>query len=130
MAGHDGDLGEMEDALPSLTAYVAEHATPDFVCVLVPMPPTPAITYPGVDGVARAFGDWGETFSSLRAVLERVVESEAHMVLLVEQIGVTRHGDVEVSQPSAIVWEFRDGGVARAEFHLDRAEALRVAGLA
>ena len=35
-----------------------------------------------------------------------------------------------MSQPSAMLFEFNDAGqIARAEFHLDRVEALRVAGL-
>jgi ketosteroid isomerase-like protein len=126
----DGDLGEMEDALPALTAFVAQFADPRFVCAMVPLPPTPAVTYPGVEGLARAWRDWGETFSSLRAVLSEVRESESHIVLLVDQIGITRHDAVEVRQPSAMVWEFSGGRLLRAEFHLDQTQALRVAGVA
>ncbi len=129
LMGPAGDLGEMAEALPQLSAYVTEYAAPEFQCAMVPVPPTPPVVYDGVGGLQRAWDDWGETFTSLRAVLDDVRESESHIVLLVEQIGITRHGGVQVTQPSAMVWEFRGGQVVRAEFHLDRAEALRVAGL-
>jgi ketosteroid isomerase-like protein len=42
----------------------------------------------------------------------------------VRQIGTTRHGGVEIAQPSAAVWKFRDGRLVRLEFHLDREEAM------
>lgn len=125
----DGDMGEMRDTLPMLSAFLREHAAPDFVCAMVPLPPTPEVTYPGVDGLERAWEDWGGAFESLRAEAEEIIESDAHVVMLVKQIAVTRHGGVEISQPSAIVWALAGERVARVEFHLDQAAALRAGGL-
>jgi len=51
------------------------------------------------------------------------------VALFVNQIAVTKHGSVEISQPSAMLWLFRDELVARLEFHLDREAALRAGGL-
>jgi ketosteroid isomerase-like protein len=125
------DLGDMRDALPALTEFLSVAATPDFTCVMVPLPPTPEVEYPGVEGVSRAWSDWGEAFETLRAELEEVREAERHIVILVTQIAVTRHGGVEIRQPSAMVFAFDDAGrVTRAEFHLDQDAALRAAGLA
>jgi hypothetical protein len=50
-------------------------------------------------------------------------------VILVNQVAITRHDRVEISQPSAMVLEFAGEQVSRLEFHLDRNAALRAAGL-
>ncbi len=60
--------------------------------------------------------------------MEAVEEVGENVLTLVNQVGTTRHG-VEVEQPSAAVWKFRDGLLARVEFHLDRERARESAGL-
>ena len=129
LRGDGPDMGAMQDAVPLLTAFLSKFAAPDFVCVMVPIPPTPGVAYPGVDGLRRAWDDWGGTFASVRAEFEEILESNAHLVMLVKQIAVTRHGGVELTQPSAMVWSFEAGRVARLEFHLDRGAALRAGEL-
>jgi hypothetical protein len=88
-----------------------------------------ALVYPGVDGVVAAWNDYGGAFERVGAKLTGIVESDTHGVLMVDQTGTTRHGGVEISQPSAMVFEFEGDGLRRVEFHLDQAEALRVAGV-
>ena len=124
-----GDLGYMEETLPQLTALAAELAAPDFVCVLAGIPPTPEQEFPGVEGIARAWSDYGAAWEKVRAELEEVRETDDHIVLLVTQVATTRHQGVEISQPSAMVFAFEDGRLTRLEFHLDRAHALRRAGI-
>jgi hypothetical protein len=124
------DLGSMDDALPAMTGFLSQTAAPDFVCVMEGGPSSFDISYPGVDGLAKAWGEWGEAFATVRAELEGVRESDRHFVILVNQIATTRHDGVDISQPSALVFEFNDQGqVTRAEFHLDQAAALRRAGI-
>jgi hypothetical protein len=125
------DLGDMHEALPALTQFLSEVATPDFRCVMVPLPPTPEVVYEGVNGVTEAWGDWGEAFETVRAELEEIREAERYLVLMVTQVAVTRHGGVEIRQPSAMVFAFDESGrrVERAEFHLDQEAALKAAGL-
>ncbi|MEJ7876715.1 MAG: nuclear transport factor 2 family protein [Solirubrobacterales bacterium] len=125
----DRDMGEMETTLPVLAEYLRLFAASSFVCAMVPTPPTPAIEYEGVDGVVSAWRDWGAAFASVRAEAEDLFRSEDATVLFVNQIAVTRHGGVEMTQPSAMLWVFEDGLVARLEFHLDREAALRAGGL-
>ena len=127
--GADGELGSMQESLPMLSAALEPLASPDFVCVMQPLPPTPAQTYEGVEGVAQAWSDYGGAFEDVSGRLEEVLESDDHMVFLVDQVARTRHGGVEISQPSAMLIEFDGGEVARMEFHLDRALALQRAGL-
>lgn len=129
MVKDGNDLGYMEEALPQLTAFISEIAAPDFVCVMVGAPPAPEAIYHGIDGIAEAWSDWGEAFEKVRAELEEVRESDDHIVVLVKQIAVTRHQGVEITQPSAMVFAFEAGRLARLEFHLDRDAALRSAGI-
>jgi len=127
--GEGNAVGRMEDALPVLMEFLSAFATPDFVCVMAGLPPTPPTTHPGVEGVAEAWADFSEAFESVRADLQEVLESDSGMVVLVNQVAVTRHGGVEITQPSAMLWAFEEGLVARLEFHLDQEAALRAAGL-
>ncbi len=129
LAGEERDLGYMHESLPALTAFAREYAAPDFSCAMAGLPPTPPVEWPGVEGIARAWEDYGGAFEGVRAKLLEIRESDTHVVVVVDQRAKTRHGGVELSQPSAMVYEFGDGQVKRIEFHLDRAEALRVAGL-
>ena len=125
----DRDMGEMERTLPPLTNYLRLFAASSFVCAMVPLPPTPAVEYEGVDGVADAWRDWGAAFASVRAEAEDLYQSGDATILFVNQIAVTRHGGVEMTQPSAMLWLFEDGLVTRLEFHLDREAALRAGGI-
>jgi ketosteroid isomerase-like protein len=129
MAGDDGDLGYMHESLPALTAFAREFAAPDFTCVMAGLPPAPPTTFEGVEGIETAWQDYGSAFEGVRARLVEIRESDDHTVVIVDQQAKTRHGGVEISQPSAMVFAFDGERVRRVEFHLDRAEALRVAGL-
>lgn len=129
LAGEDSDMGYMRDWLPALTAFAREFAAPGFECVMRGLPPTPALRWPGVEGIEKGWEDYGSAFEGVRIRMADIRESETHVAVIVEQSVTTRHGGVELSQPSAMVFEFSGDRVKRVEFHLDRAEALRVAGL-
>ena len=125
-----GDSGiSMDETLPGLVAFVEQFATPDFVCLMAGLPPTPPIVHPGIEGLAEGWGDYRDAFAGLRVRLIEIRESAEHIVAVVDQLATTRHGGVEISQPSAMVVAFEGHRVARVEFHLDRAAALRAAGL-
>ena len=129
LGGDGNDLGRMEDSLPVLAEFLSALATPDFVCVMAGLPPTPPTLHPGIEGLASAWADYGGAFETVRAELQEILESDSHLVVLVNQVGITRHGGVEISQPSAMLFAFEGGRVGRIEFHLDQAQALRIAGL-
>jgi ketosteroid isomerase-like protein len=120
---------DMEAAVPMLAQFLSAFAAPGFVCVMHALPPTPPTTYPGVEGLEKGWADYAETFETVRADFKEIVDSEGGLVILVDQIATTRHGGVEMSQPSAMVFRFEAGRVTRLEFHLDHAEALRSAGV-
>jgi ketosteroid isomerase-like protein len=125
----DRNMGEMDEILPALQDYLQLFARSDFVCAMVPNPPARVAEYPGVGGLAEAWGDWGETFESVRADADELREGEDAVILFVTQFAVTKHGGVEMTQPSAMLWLFEDGLVRRLEFHLDRRAALAAGGM-
>jgi ketosteroid isomerase-like protein len=80
----------------------------------------------GREGLQATWADWLETFSRVTLEMESVEEIGDSVITFVNQVGTTRHG-VDVEQPSAAVWKFRDGKLARVEFHLDRDMARKSA---
>ena len=125
----DRSMGDLDQVLPVLDGYLRSFAAPGFVCAMVPIPPGPVAEYEGVDGVTRAWRDWGETFETIRADAEEIRQSEDAVALFVNQIAVTKHGGVEMTKQSAMVWLFENDLVRRLEFHLDREAAIGAGGL-
>ncbi len=74
--------------------------------------------FQGREGLQATWADWLDTFTRVRLEMEAVEEVGDNVITFVNQTGTTRHG-VDVAQPSAAVWKFRDGRLARIEFHLD-----------
>ncbi|MGI9020736.1 MAG: nuclear transport factor 2 family protein [Solirubrobacterales bacterium] len=128
MAKGDG-LVYMDEAVPALTEFVREFAAPEFSCTMHGLPPTPPTTFRGIDGFQRGWEDYASAFERVRAELYEIRESPEHLVVLVNQVAVTRHGGVEMTQPSAIVFAFEGDRIFGVEFHLDHAAALRAGGL-
>lgn len=124
-----GAVPEGADSLSAVREYLAACAVPDFVCIMQPIPPTPPQVHRGLEGFDAAWSDYGGAFETMRIEFEEVLESEEHIVSFGNQIATTRHGGVEISQPSALLFAFEDGLVSRIEFHIDRDAALRAAGL-
>jgi ketosteroid isomerase-like protein len=111
-------IGRMADGIESI-------ATDDFTCGMVAFDVTQEFT--GAQGVKAAWGDWLEPYSELRFHIQEIREIGENVLMVVDQVGITRHDGVEVEQPSAAVWKFRDGLLHRVEFHLDRRAAERSA---
>jgi ketosteroid isomerase-like protein len=125
----DPSRWDTRNSLPALREFLEQVAAPDFVCVMRGLPPTPPTTRPGLEGFDESWRDYGETFESLRIELEEFHDAPDHLVTFATQIATTRHGGVEIRQPSAMAFAFEGGLVKRVEFHLDRDEALRSAGI-
>lgn len=86
-----------------------------------------AASFQGISGLHEAWADWLEAFAEVRFRVEDMKAVGENVVTFGTQIGTTRHGGVEIEQPSAAVWKFHDGRIQRVEFHLDRETALRSA---
>jgi hypothetical protein len=128
LADDNRDLGEMIEMARKLTSVVCPFATPDFECLMAPLPPTPPVTYPGVDGIERGWEEFGDAFGSVRAELESIEETDSAVLVLVRQSIVTAHGGVEMSQPGTLVVIVDGEHVKNVQFHLDRESALRAGG--
>jgi ketosteroid isomerase-like protein len=109
-----------------MVASVGELADEDVVGVMSGGESFEA-TYEGLDGLRAAWTDWLGTFARIRFEFEDIQQVGENVVTLGRQIGTTRHGGVDIEQPSAAVWKFRDGRIVRIEFHLDREAAFRSA---
>src|SRR5690349_3146535 len=66
----------------------------------------------GQEGLMSAWADWLETFTRMTLEMNEIEEVGDNVLTLVTQVGTTRHG-VDVEQPSAAVWKFRDGKIVR-----------------
>jgi hypothetical protein len=84
----------------------------------------------GVEGFAEAWRDWLEPFASYRIEEPEIRLAGDAAVFLAHQVGLPRGGEHPIEQDAAMVAFFDGTGrLRRLEFHLDRAAALRAAGL-
>ena len=85
--------------------------------------------YHGVDGMIDAWRDWMGAFESYATTPEDVIERDDFVVLLVRQRAVPAGGGSAMENLGAAVFRFQAERLVRIEFHLDRDEALRAAGI-
>ena len=118
-----------ESALAKFEQSVGRFCHEDFETAMVSGGPGLRNEYRGASGFISAWRDWVQPFESFRIVIDEGMEGPADAVLgLAHQTGVLSGGG-EVSSDAAAVIFFRDGLLARVEFHMDRAEARKAAGL-
>ncbi|HEX3262062.1 MAG TPA: nuclear transport factor 2 family protein [Solirubrobacterales bacterium] len=107
-----------------------ELAEPDFEVVMVgPDYVSTQLEFNGLDGFRDAWRDWTSPFEAYRIEVEETIDGGDRVVSLVAMTGTTRTGGAEIKAPGAAVWTVVDGRVRRVEFHINRATALRAAGL-
>jgi ketosteroid isomerase-like protein len=123
-----GTAIEGEEGIEMIATVLAETAHPDYVTVMVSQDGI-ATEYNGVDGFRQALGDWITPYERFRLEIQEVIPGDDQLVFLVRQVGTTKHGGVEIENPSAAIWALEDGQIKRATFYLDRPAALRDAGL-
>jgi ketosteroid isomerase-like protein len=122
----DGETLIDEPFVDRMVAALEDLTTDDLVTVMSGAENFEA-TYEGLDGAREAWSEWLDAFAEVRFAFEQAQDVGENVIVFVRQIGTTRHGEVEIEQPSAAVWKFRDGRVARIEFHLDRELARKSA---
>jgi ketosteroid isomerase-like protein len=104
-------IDRMIEALRPITA-------PDVVMIMRGSDDTFVGTYEGFDGLRQGWEDWLESFERVRFQVEDVEQIGDNVLTLGHQVGTTQ--GVELEQPSAALWKFREGLLGRVEFHLDR----------
>jgi ketosteroid isomerase-like protein len=127
-----GPKGAIRDA-PEEVALIAEVlrqvAEPQFECAMIGPDESFQNVERGTEGFFSAWTDWLSPFEEFRIEVERTIDAGEDVVDLVRQVARTVRGGVPVETEGAAVWRFRSGRLQRVEFHLDRAAALRIAGL-
>ena len=124
-------IGEETNVDEALIERMIEALAPitsaDVVTVMAGPDDSFMSTYEGEAGIRAAWADWLETFAEMRFEVEDMEEIGDNVLTLGRQVGISRVAGVELVQPSAAVWKFRDGEVVRIEFHLDRDKAYESA---
>jgi ketosteroid isomerase-like protein len=72
----------------------------------------------------------GEPWDRFDVEVERYVEVGPAVVAFLRETGRSRHGDLELTNDTAMVFRVRAGKIVEATGYLDRDEALRAAGAA
>jgi hypothetical protein len=86
--------------------------------------------FTGVEGLIAAWADWLGPFEELRIEVEEVFEASPDCVVdLIRMSGHSARGGAELASEGGAAWFFRDGRLSRVEFHLDRSQLRRAAGL-
>ena len=122
-----GEL-EVSDALIRRIGDALEPIRVDEITGVMMGDSTFSTEFEGRQGLEDTWADWLETFTTVTLEMEAIEEMGDNVVIFVKQVGTTRQG-VEVEQPSAAVWKFRDGLIVRIEFHLDRERARESANV-
>jgi ketosteroid isomerase-like protein len=87
-------------------------------------------TFEGDDPIGRWVAEMRETWTEVRWEIERIFEGPGELVVsFYRAIGIGRESGVEVVRNLTGVCRLRDGLIASERVYLDRAEALKAAGL-
>jgi ketosteroid isomerase-like protein len=119
-----------EERFLAAASAVEPFADPEFETVMVGPEYLPdQLAYRGLQGYVDAWRDWLAPYETYRAELEEWLDAGDDVVLFVRQVAQTTDGGVPIETESAVVFTFRERKLVRMEFHLDRARALKAAGL-
>jgi ketosteroid isomerase-like protein len=97
--------------------------------VRFPTLPGNAGTYVGLDGLRAVWLDWTAPWTTYRAEVVEAIDCGDRVLLVAPTFGRLPGSTHEVKIDGANVWTVRDDKIARVEFYLTRAEALKAVGL-
>ena len=114
--------GDAATALAALDPEVEWHATVGGI--------DEGRVYRGPEEVARAFADYFETWERIELRAEDYLDAgDEDVVVLWHEVAKGRESGAVVETDTATVNTIRNGKIVRVRSYMDRAEALRVAGL-
>ena len=102
---------------------------PDFELVPPADYPDTESSYQGQEGVRRWFRQIEEIWDDWRIEAERFFDAGAQVVVFVRVSGTAKQSGAAPAISAAHVLTLREGRVIRTDVFLDRAEALKAAGL-
>ena len=128
LLGEDGTILLGDESSGAAQALIGELAAPGFRVRMIGAGGFEG-TFEGAEGFTSGWMDFLDAFEGLRIITEEMFESGDAVVDLVRLSARTARGGVLLSTESAAVWHFSEGKLVEVEFHLDREEALRSAGI-
>ena len=126
----DVDMAQLfrdDEMWAAFTAAMGFLFRPDFECVAATS--ISVTTYAGLDGLREAWLDWLKPWATYRTEVEEIAHFGPRILVLYRNFGHLEGSTEEVKTDNAAVWTFRNNKLARAEFYIDRAEALKAVGL-
>jgi ketosteroid isomerase-like protein len=123
-------LFDDDDAMDTLRHSLKRLVSDDFVSVMVGSGGDEFKgEFKGPEGFIEGWRDFLATFETFQNVIQEVLPVGDKVVVLNLLQGTTATAGVPMEQEGAGVFTFADGEMTRAEFHLDRAGALKAAGI-
>ena len=116
------EVQERPEALYEILDEDVEWETGDFGL------PSPA-TGRGPETIRAFFRSWIGAFEDWGFEVEELIEGKDSVVVRIHQWGRGKSSGVAVDNRFWQVWKMRDGKVIRATNHIEKADALRAAGL-
>jgi ketosteroid isomerase-like protein len=89
--------------------------------------PDLATEYHGHEGVRSFWNSWTASWAQLRVEVEEIVDLDERVMML-GHFRAEGRGEIELNQPIAFLFTFRDGLVTHFQSYWNRAEALAVIG--
>jgi ketosteroid isomerase-like protein len=86
-------------------------------------------TYHGHQGVQESFETWFDNFDEYRGEVERVLDCDDKVLVVIREEGRGKLSGATVSQSNYCVLSFRDGKIARFQEFYEERDALEAAGL-
>jgi ketosteroid isomerase-like protein len=123
-----GTILEGQEMIDLIEGVLRERAHPDYETVMVPKE-GPTLNYAGVEGFREAIDDWLSPWEEFHFEIEELTPVDDMIVMLVRQVGKTKHGGVEIATESGTIWWIADGSIRRASFYLDRDDVRKAAGI-
>ena len=86
--------------------------------------------YRGHAGFGRWLEDWASAWSEYTMQPEEFLDAGERVVVFVRQKTTGQGSGVALEREDAMVFEFRDGKIARLDYYNSREQALKTVGLA
>ena len=117
------------DAYRSGDYRAALHAYhPDVICDTTTARPEGRV-YRGREGVTEAIRVWAGTWDDWKWEIDELIDAGDRVLTVARESGRGKGSGVNVVQETFWVYALRDGQIVHAQVFVDRAEALKAAGL-